>query len=155
VLFVAKSRIPASAAEVFQWHADPRALERLTPPWEPLLIEQPARGIQNGDRGVLRVRVGPFWVRWRFEHCNYVEGRQFQDIQVSGPFRKWEHTHVMTPDGANACLLEDRIEYELPLGLLGQVMSGWYIRRKLQRMFEYRHALTKRVMAERRPKTES
>ena len=119
-VFVAQSIINAPAEEVFRWHAEPGALERLTPPWEPLEVLERAPGVRNGDRGVLRVRVGPFRVRWEFEHCDYVEGRQFRDVQIRGPFRRWSHTHRMTPEGPKSCRLEDHIEYELPLGICWQ-----------------------------------
>lgn len=140
--FVARARINASADEVFRWHAEPGALERLTPPWERLTIEQAAPGIRNGDRGILRVRIGPFRVRWLFEHRNYLEGRQFQDVQLSGPFRKWEHTHRFIPDGEHACFVEDRIDYSLPLGALGDFVAGWFVQSKLKRLFGYRHKIT-------------
>jgi len=39
-LFIAKSKIDAPAAEVFRWHEEPDTLERLTPPWEPVELEQ-------------------------------------------------------------------------------------------------------------------
>lgn len=145
-LFVTQSRIAAPAEEVFRWHAEPGALERLTPPWEPLDVLQRAPGVRNGDRGMLRVRIGPFRVRWEFEHCDYVEGRQFRDVQIQGPFRRWEHTHRMTPDGPGACVLEDRVEYELPLGPIGRLFAGWFVRRKLQKLFRYRHDVTAKAM---------
>src|SRR5271168_4141719 len=66
--FIAKSRIEAPAEEVFRWHARPDALERLSPPWEPVEILERAPGIRDGDRGALRVRLGPFKIRWLFEH---------------------------------------------------------------------------------------
>ena len=146
-VFIAQSKIEAPAEEVFRWHADPGALERLTPPWEPLEVVQAAPGIHNGDRGVLRVRIGPFPVRWEFEHCDYVEGRQFRDVQISGPFRRWDHTHRMLPEGPNSCLLEDRVEYELPLGFLGKLLGGWFVQRKLKKLFRYRHRVTAEAMA--------
>lgn len=147
-VFVAQSIINAPAEEVFRWHAEPGALERLTPPWEPLEVLQHAPGIHNGDRGVLRVRIGPFRVRWEFEHRDYVEGRQFRDVQIHGPFRRWDHTHRMMPEGAKSCRLEDRIEYELPL-FLGSSLGGWLVHKKLQKLFRYRHNVTAEAMAER------
>ena len=57
--FVAQSRIEAPAEEVFRWHAQPDALERLTPPWEPVEIVQRAPGIHDGDRGILARSPGP------------------------------------------------------------------------------------------------
>lgn len=144
--FTAVSRIEAPAEEVFRWHAEPDALKRLTLPWEPVEILEPAPGIQDGDRGV---RVGPFHVRWVFEHREYVEGRQFRDIQISGPFRCWDHTHRIIPEGPKACRLEDTIVYELPFGWLGKILGGWFVRRKLEKLFRYRHHLTAETMGAR------
>ena len=145
--FVARSRISAPAEEVFRWHAERGALERLSPPWEPVEIVKPAPGIRDGDRGSLRVRFGLFRLLWTFEHRDYIEGRQFRDVQISGPFRRWEHTHLFTPDGPGACILEDRIDYELPLGAVGNFLAGWFVRRKLDKLFQYRHKVTGEAMA--------
>ena len=150
VQFVAQSRIDAPAEVVFRWHAEPDALDRLTPPWEPVEIVQRAPGIHDGDRGILRVHVGPFRIRWVFEHCNYIEGRQFRDVQISGPFRRWDHTHKMEPQGASACILTDCIRYELPLGSVGKLFAGWFVHRKLTRLFKYRHQVTTEAMRARR-----
>ena len=151
-VFVAQSIINAPAEEVFRWHAEPGALERLTPPWEPLEVLQPAPGIRNGDRGVLRVKLGPFRVRWEFEHRDYVEGRQFRDVQIRGPFRRWDHTHRMMPEGANSCRLEDRVEYEMPLGFIGSFLGGWFVDQKLRKLFRYRHNVTAEALKDREAK---
>ena len=147
--FLAKSRIEAPAEEVFRWHAHPDALERLSPPWEPVEILERAPGIRDGDRGALRVRLGPFKIRWLFEHRDYIEGRQFRDVQISGPFRRWEHTHKMDPEGPSACTLTDSILYELPFGWVGKVTAGWFVQKKLIRLFEYRHSVTAQAMRAR------
>jgi hypothetical protein len=83
-LFVAVSMIETSAESLFHWHAEPGALERSTPPWEKVEIIERARGIRHGDRGAMLVCIGPFRVRWTFEHRNYIEGRQFRDVQTAG-----------------------------------------------------------------------
>ena len=94
--------------------------------------------------------MGPLRLRWTFEHNGYIEGRQFRDVQTSGPFRRWEHTHLFIPEGPEACKLEDRIEYELPFGALGNLFGGELVRRKLARVFEYRHRVTAEAMRTRR-----
>src|ERR1700726_3184124 len=144
--FRAQSRMQAPAEEVFRWHAQPDALERLSPPWEPVEILQRAPGIRDGDRGMLRVRMGPFKFRWSFEHRGYIEGRQFCDVQLSGPFHRWEHTHKMEPQGPDACTLTDNICYELPFGMAGKFLAGWFVQRKLNRLFQYRHRVTADAM---------
>jgi hypothetical protein len=36
------------------------------------------------------------------------------------------------------------VEYALPFGALGRWLGGWYVRRKLEKLFEYRHDVTAR-----------
>jgi uncharacterized protein len=137
-----RTRIEAPAEEVFRWHTRPGALERLTPPWESVEVVERTGGINNGDRVVLRMHVGPVSQKWVAEHRDYVEGRQFRDIQREGPFAYWEHTHRFEPDGPTACYLEDRIEYKLPFGALGQKGGQKFVQHKLERLFRYRHQTT-------------
>jgi hypothetical protein len=137
--FVHRSRIDASAAEVFAWHARPGALERLTPPWDRVEVVERTGGIQDGDRVVLRVGPRPFRRLWVAEHADYQEGRSFRDIQVEGPFRRWEHTHTVVPDGVGACFLIDQIVFEPPLGAVSGPLAGPVVERLLRRSFAYRH----------------
>ncbi len=140
-VFVRRSRIEAPAEAVYGWHARPGALERLNPPWDPAIIESRSGGIEDeGARVVLR--VGPARQRWVAEHHCAVPGLEFHDRQVSGPFALWQHTHRMTPEGPDACTLEDRIEYALPAGAAGDLAGGRLVRGMLERMFAYRHRVT-------------
>ena len=141
--FVKRTRFPVSAERLFAWHAEPEALERLTPPWEKARVVRRTGTIRDvGARVEIRMRIGPLWRTWISEHTACEEGRMFRDIQIKGPFARWEHTHSFEPDGPSACYLEDRVEYALPLGALGRLVAGRYIRRKLDRLFTYRHELT-------------
>ena len=141
-IFSRRLRIPGPATDVFQWHARPGAFERLTPPWEAVEILERSGGIENGARVVLRMRLGPFSRQWIAEHYGYEEGRQFRDVQVTGPFARWNHTHRIEPQGPDSCILEDRIEDALPGGQLGQMVAGAFAKKKLERLFTYRHAVT-------------
>jgi uncharacterized protein (TIGR01777 family) len=141
--FVRRTRIEAPAQDVFEWHKRPGAFERLQPPWEKVEVVERSGGIRDGDRVAIRSRLGPMWMRWTIEHRDYVEGEQFRDVQISGPFRKWEHTHRIISDGPNACTLEDDIIYEPPLGALGNMFGTRVVESKLDRMFQYRHAVTR------------
>lgn len=134
--------MPASAPEVFAWHARPGAFERLTPPWETVEILERNGGIENGASLVLGMRAGPFTVRWVAEHRDYEAGRQFRDVQIRGPFARWEHTHRVEPDGPAASTLEDGIDYALPLGFAGDLFGRRFVERRLDRMFRYRHRVT-------------
>jgi hypothetical protein len=136
-------RIERPAAEVFAWHERAGAFARLCPPWERVEVTRHVGGIRDGARVSLRTKAGPVWLNWEIEHRDYVEGRQFRDVLLSGPFAKWEHLHRIEPAGAQACELTDEIRYRLPLGGLGRWGGAWFARRQLERMFVYRHAVTK------------
>jgi ligand-binding SRPBCC domain-containing protein len=143
--FEKRSRIAAPPERVFAFHEAHDVLERLIPPWEDVRIVERSGGIQVGARVVLETRIGPIRRRWIAEHTRYEQGRMFQDVQRSGPFKQWEHTHRVDPDGAGGCYLTDRVAYELPLGRLGELAGGWLVRRRLERMFQYRHEVTRRA----------
>lgn len=141
--FTLRSPMPVSAEELYAWHAGPAAFPRLLPPWERIAAtaREGAFGT-DGHRVAFRAHsVGPFDGRWEVELYDFQPGRQFQYRQVKGPFPFWHHTHRMIPDGPNRSYLENHIEYRLPLGPLGPVFRGG-VRRRLARMFAYRHALT-------------
>jgi hypothetical protein len=144
--FQKSTSIDAPADAVFAWHARPGAFERLTPPWERVTVEEKTGGIADGARVSLRVSAGPFSIRWVALHGDTVPGRAFCDRQIQGPFRSWRHCHRFEPVSESACRLEDDIEYSLPLGWLGSIVAGRNVREKLERMFAYRHAVTKADM---------
>ncbi|NNL65687.1 MAG: SRPBCC family protein [Myxococcales bacterium] len=141
--FVKESVIEASAERVFAFHEAPDAFERLQPPWQTTEIVKPPTSLEVGTRVVLRVKLGPLWQTLVAEHVAYEPGHMFADRMVEGPFAHWLHRHVVTPKGPDRCVLTDDIEYELPLGVLGRVFGGWFARRNLERMFAYRHQVTK------------
>ena len=124
--------------EVFAWHTRPGAFERLSPPWEDVRVREREGGIRAGGRVVLGLRKGPAELTWEVEHTAYEENRLFVDEQRSGPFQKWRHEHRFEslPGGRSA--LEDVVEWEPPLGSLGETFGGGYIQRNLERLFVFR-----------------
>ncbi len=141
--FVKESVIPASAETVFAFHEASDAFERLQPPWQTTEIVQPPTSLEVGTRVILKIKVGPLWQTIVAEHVAYEPGKMFADRMIKGPFPKWLHKHIITPRGENECLLTDEIEYELPLGLLGRTFGGWFAKRNLERLFEFRHRVTR------------
>ncbi len=142
-IFQKSVRIERPAAEVFAWHERSGAFARLSPPWERVEMTAHHGGIRDGARVSLRTKVGPFWTRWEIVHRDYQPDRQFRDVLMSGPFSKWEHLHRVEPAGESACILTDQIHYRLPLGAIGRMGGAAFTRRQLERMFTYRHAVTK------------
>lgn len=141
--FQKRSRIHASAARVFAFHEAPDAFARLQPPWQTSEIIQPPVSLAVGTRVLLRTKIGPFWQTIEAEHVAYEAGRMFADRMTKGPFSYWLHRHIVEPVSENESILIDDISYALPLGPLGKVFGGWFARRELERLFEFRHAVTR------------
>lgn len=140
--------IEAPPRRVFAFHEDPSALARLTPPWEHVDVVTPPASLAVGTRVVLRTRVGPLRLRWVAEHIAYERDRSFADRQLEGPFASWEHHHLfedLSEPGRPRTRLTDRVAYELPLGPLGALFGGAFVRRKLDRLFAFRHEVTRRA----------
>lgn len=149
-LFIKRSRFPVSAEVLYNWHATPGALQRLTPPWERVEVIDEG-GVMEGSLTTFSMGIGPLTIRWTAKHSGVTPGRQFVDEQVHGPFSSWRHRHIFTADG-DGCFLEDRIEYRFPLHPIVKPFIGRFIRRKIERMFEYRHRTTREdvVLRQRR-----
>lgn len=139
--FVHSTTLPFPAGEVFRWHEQAGALERLSPPWQDVRVEARQGGIADGGRVTLSMKTPLGRRRWVAEHRDLVRGQWFRDVQVTGPFKSFEHLHRMDPDGEHGCTMTDRIDYELPLGALGDLAAGWMVRRDLRRAFAYRHSV--------------
>jgi ligand-binding SRPBCC domain-containing protein len=144
VKFVKQSVIKATPERVFQFHERPDALALLTPPWERARVIQPASISDVGSRAVVELVVlGRFKKRWVAEHTVYDPPNQFEDVQIEGPFKSWRHLHIVEPhrDGA---VLRDEISYEPPMGFIGRLVAPVFVERRLEKVFNYRHEITRR-----------
>jgi uncharacterized protein (TIGR01777 family) len=146
-VFRKTSRLEYAADDVYEWHARPGAFQRLTPPWDPVKVIRTDGSIEDGARAVLEVRLGPIPVTWVAEHRDNVPGRQFSDVQVEGPFARWEHSHRFEPIDDTASVLEDRIEYAMPAESLHAMVSRGLVESKLDRTFDFRHRVMHRDLA--------
>jgi ligand-binding SRPBCC domain-containing protein len=141
--FTKQSEIAASAAEVFAFHERPDAFSRLQPPWQKSEILQPPSSLEIGTEVRLRIKLGPIWRSVVSRHVAYEPGVMFADEMIEGPFRAWYHEHRVTATGERSCLLTDDVRYELPLGALGRILGGAFARREIERLFAYRHRVTR------------
>ena len=142
--FVKESLIRASAQRVFEFHEQPDVLSLLIPPWESARVIQPVRISEVGAHAIVETKVfGPFTARWVAQHTVYDPPNLFEDVQLKGPFRSWRHRHIVEADIGGA-ILRDEIDYEPPLWFLGRALAPLLIHKRLQRLFNYRHEVTRR-----------
>lgn len=101
--------------------------------------------LTGGDRPmfpgqIIQYKVYPFKgiaMRWVTEITHVKQGEYFVDEQRFGPYSLWHHKHFILPKG-DGVVMEDIIDYKLPLGFLGRLMHRLFIKNQLERIFEYR-----------------
>ena len=128
--------------DLFEYHSQPGALNRLIPPWEKIAIELRSDSLNVGSEVVIRNSVFGIPLRWRAKHTSLSPPCSFQDIQISGPFQAWIHDHLFESIDAGHSKLRDRIQFENRFGAIGKLGIP-FVRRKLRAMFAYRHLTTK------------
>ena len=101
-------------------------------------MEERQGTIHDGDRVRLRIVVAGIGRDWVAEHEGFVRNEQFVDRMVSGPVRRWQHTHRFVADGPSRSVVEDEVDYDAPFGPLGELV----IRRALPRLFAFRRRRT-------------
>ena len=135
-------KLPVSAARAFAWHEEEGAFEKLTPPWEKIEVLKAEGGIAVGAFIEVKVSVlGPIYIKARYRHTDYKEGTLFVDEQEKGPFLSWRHEHRFRDVGEGCSELDDHIEFVAPFG------SAWLVKRRLERMFSFRHEVTLRELS--------
>ena len=136
-------RVEVPPERAFAFYADAANLEPLTPPWLHfhLLTPQPLT-LEAGALLDYRLRLHGVPIRWQTRIDAWESPRYFLDSQARGPYALWEHEHRFEPDGEAATVIHDRVRYALPLGPLGAVAHRLFVRRDLERIFEFRRAGT-------------
>jgi len=93
--------VPVAVEEAFAFFADAWNLESITPPWLRFRIVEAPQTLEWGSLLVYRLRLFGVPIRWRTEIVEWWPPFRFTDLQVEGPYRRWEHTHRLRPvDGA-------------------------------------------------------
>lgn len=76
-------------------------------------------------------------MHWRSRIVNWDKNRTFTDIQIKGPYSRWEHTHRFIPMKGGT-YIEDRIIYRTPGGAALQPVIGQWVKRDVEKIFSYR-----------------
>ena len=132
-------RVEVPVEDAFAFYGDDRNLEPLTPPWLHFEVTTP-RPLTMGANTLLeyRLRLHGVPLRWRTRIETWEPPSRFVDFQEKGPYSLWEHTHLFEKDGESATVIHDRVRYAVPLGPLGSIAHRLFVRKDLERIFDYR-----------------
>jgi len=130
--------------EVFAFFSDAGNLQEITPAFlnfsfvTPLPIDMKPGAVID-----YRLSLFKFPINWRTIIKAVDPPRSFIDTQARGPYKLWHHTHtfreVTLDDGTTAVEMHDDVDYQITLGPLGWFAHWLFVRRMLDKIFNYRH----------------
>ncbi|MCE9606627.1 MAG: SRPBCC family protein [Planctomycetia bacterium] len=137
-------RLPLPIERTFAFFADAGNLEAITPPFLKFRIVSPVP-IEMRAGALIEYRLQLFGIPfgWRTEIEAFDAPRRFVDRQISGPYALWHHTHefrsLADPEtGALSTEMIDTVRYAIRPALLGPIAERLFVRRTLERIFDYR-----------------
>jgi hypothetical protein len=131
--------VPRPLSETFDFFADPRNLQAITPPWLRFRILEAPEQLERGSALRYRLRLFGVPVGWRTEIADWRPPRSFADTQVAGPYRVWVHTHRFSA-AAGGTEIYDHVRYRVPGGPLAPLIDVLVVRSWLDTIFDYRMA---------------
>ncbi|RMZ58730.1 hypothetical protein D1632_14165 [Chryseobacterium nematophagum] len=91
--------------------------------------------------------VSPLWgiqMKWQTEILQVDFQKNFIDFQKKGPYKLWRHHHEFIPN-EKGVLMKDTIDYELPMGILGELVHRFLVKKKVEKIFDYRYEILEQL----------
>lgn len=144
--YITKQELPITMEEAWVFLSDPKNLKRITPSYMGFDILSGAdRSMFPGQ--IIQYRLTPLLgipFRWVTEITHVEEGSYFVDEQRFGPYTFWHHKHFIYST-ENGVVMEDIVDYKLPLGFLGRFAHLLFVRFKVKQIFNYREKALEQI----------
>ncbi|GAA0871033.1 SRPBCC family protein [Gangjinia marincola] len=147
-----QQRVPISLKTAWEFLTDPANLQKLTPPDMAMtIVSGNDKALHEGQLLTYKVKPLPgFNTTWVSKITQVDPLVSFTDEQVKGPYALWNHQHFITEiDGGT--LMQDVIDYAVPLGFLGQLAHPLVVKPKLEKIFAYRKEQLTSLFGEYQP----
>ncbi|MGE3840990.1 MAG: TIGR01777 family oxidoreductase [Vicinamibacterales bacterium] len=130
-------KLDVPVEEAFAFFSSARNLGLITPAGMSFRILEAPSAISGGARIRYRLRIAGVPLGWLTRIASWETGSRFVDIQESGPYRTWWHEHTFRGEGTQT-VMDDRVLYTPPFGVLGRMAHRIVIAPMLRRIFAYR-----------------
>jgi ligand-binding SRPBCC domain-containing protein len=134
----ARTTLPAPVVDVCSFFSRAENLGLMTPARMGFTITEAPADLHTGAVIRYRVRLGVVPVTWETRIDEWQPGERFVDVQVKGPYHCWWHEHRFTADGPDRTIMEDRVLYTPPFGVLGRIANRVVIEAALRDIFTFR-----------------
>ena len=144
----AEQWLPVDLQRAWQFFSSAKNLAKITPPDMNFRIKTALGDHEIYEGMLIEYTVSPLFgipVFWKTEITEVDPPFVFKDSQVKGPFALWEHTHSFTEQD-NGTLMKDRVKYQLPFGVLGEITHRLIVRKRLEGIFNYRRKVLENLL---------
>ena len=133
--------IPISIEEAWLFFSNPSNLSAITPKTMGFDIISKHHGNKMYPGQIIEYKVAPVLsipMYWMTEITHVEENKYFVDEQRFGPYTLWHHQHHFSALQGGVAM-EDIIHYKIPMGILGDLAQGLFVKKQLQKIFDYRY----------------
>jgi ligand-binding SRPBCC domain-containing protein len=139
--------VAAPVDEVFAFFDDPANLARLMPPPVRIrLVSVEPSPPRPGTILEFRYGLGPVQSSWTVRIRERAVNERIVDETLSGPMRRFHHTHEFRAARRGGTWVEDRIDFHVgpdgPIGVVADAVAGVLMRAT----FIWRHVMQRRVL---------
>ncbi len=137
-LFQSSQWVSQPRSKVFPFFSEVKNLEILTPAFLNFhVLKKSTEQIQSGTIIDYKLNIHGIPVKWRSQICNWQPEQEFSDIQLKGPYKKWDHTHGFL-ELAEGTLLTDKVIYRMPLAEIGGNLAKPIVANDIKKIFSFR-----------------
>lgn len=133
-------KIPVSLPTAWGFFSNPDNLQILTPAEMDFKVISKHHDEKMYAGQIIEYRVRPVLripLYWMTEITQVKDKEYFIDEQRFGPYRFWHHQHHFKAIEGGV-EMTDIIHYQNPLWFLGRIMNSFFVRKKVEKIFEYR-----------------
>ena len=142
--------IPCSAKTLFDFHADTNNLALITPKDTSVEILKLDTPLKQGNEAVLHIKKGWLSFVWELTFEKVIYPHLIVDVATRSPFKLFRHEHHFIELDSTHSILRDVVTFSLPLEPLS-IAAVWFIKKDMEKMFDYRHQKTKKSIASTAP----
>lgn len=142
-----EQQIACDIDTAWNFFSAPGNLSKITPPDMNFIVRSDVEGQEIFEGMIIDYYVSPLFgikTKWQTEITQVNVKQSFTDFQKKGPYKLWNHFHEFIPN-ENGVLIKDTVDYELPLGPLGEIAHAVFVKDKLNHIFAYRFQVLEKM----------
>jgi hypothetical protein len=137
-LFEAEQWVAKPINEVFSFFSNENNLETLTPSFLQFKVDgKSTANIIQGTEINYSLRIHGIPTKWKSRITIWNPNLEFKDVQIKGPYSKWEHTHLFE-ELSSGTLLKDKVIYQLPFAAFGGNLAQKFVADDIRKIFDFR-----------------